>query len=82
MRGNGGIWWLTKSRVTASPRPSRGGDVPGGIRDAGCWGDRRTKKLGLKFRVLILKALRFGVQKYALSHLKALLIFIKLREFR
>jgi len=41
----------------------------------------KYRDLGLKVLCLILKALRFGVQKYALSHLKALLIFIKLREF-
>ena len=42
----------------------------------------KYRDLGLKVLCLILKALRFGVQKYALSHLKTLLIFIKPREFR
>ena len=41
----------------------------------------KYRDLGLKVLCLILKALRFGVQKYALWHLKALLIFIKPREF-
>ena len=38
-----GYGWLAKPWVTASPSPSEGGDVPGGIRNAGCWGDRRMK---------------------------------------
>ena len=30
-------------RNAASPSPSEGGDVPGGIRNAGCWGDGKGK---------------------------------------
>ena len=30
-------------RNTASPSPSKGGDVPGGIRNAGSWGYKRKK---------------------------------------
>ena len=30
-------------RNTASPSPSEGGDVPGGIRNAGSWGYKRKK---------------------------------------
>ena len=35
VRGYGGIWWLTKPRVTASPSPSRGRGCA--WRDMKCW---------------------------------------------
>ena len=38
-----GYGWLTKPRVTASPSPSEGGDVPRGIRNEVCWRDGGRK---------------------------------------
>ena len=48
VRGYGGIWWLTKPRVTASPSPSRGRGCT--WRDTECWGlgVEKDEKLGLK----------------------------------
>jgi len=34
---------LTKPKGGASPSPSEGGDVPGGIQNAGSWGYKRKK---------------------------------------
>ena len=68
-----GYGWLTKPRVTASPSPSEGGDVPRGIRNAGCWGDKRMKKLGLKGACLFLMGKDLEFKEYALSHLICLL---------
>ena len=38
-----GYGWLTKPWREASPSPSEGGDVPGGIRIARGWGDIEGK---------------------------------------
>ena len=55
VRGNGGIWWLTKPQVTASPSPSRGRGCA--WRDTECWmlGIEKDEKLGLKVSVLFSK---------------------------
>ena len=68
MRGNGGIWWLAKPRVTASPSPSRGRGCS--WRDIECYELGRWKGEVLKLKVhgLILKGQMFRGQKYALSH--------------
>ena len=54
-RGCERIRWDMGGSLSLELRPPQappgGGDVPDGIRNAGCWGDRRTKKLGLKFCV-------------------------------
>ena len=68
-----GYGWLTKPRVTASPSPSEGGDVPRGIRNAGCWGDGRREKSGLKGACLFLMGKDLEFKEYALSHLICLL---------
>ena len=62
-----GYGWLTKPRVTASPSPSEGGDVPGGIRNAGCWGDGRREKSGLKDVCQFLMGKDLEFKEYALS---------------
>jgi len=48
VRGYGGIWWLNKPRVTASPSPSRGRGCA--WRDTECWGlgVEKDEKLGSK----------------------------------
>ena len=63
----------TKKREAASPSPSEGGDVPGGIRNAGCWEDKRMKTLGLKGACLFLMGKGLEFKKYALSHFICLL---------
>ena len=47
--------------------------MPGGIRNAGCWEDKRMKKLGLKGACLFLMGKGLEFKKYALSHLTCLL---------
>ena len=69
-----GYGWLTKPRVTASPSPSEGGDVPDGIRNTGCWEDGRREKSGLKDVCLFLMGKDLEFKKYALSHLTRLLV--------
>ena len=55
VRGYGGIWWLNKPRVTASPSPSRGRGCA--WRDTECWvlGIEKDEKLGLKVSVFFSK---------------------------
>ena len=48
--------------------------MPGGIRNAGGWGDKRMKKLGLKGACLFLMGKGLEFKKYALSHLTRLLV--------
>ena len=50
----------------ASPSPSEGGDVPGGIRNAGCWGIEKDEKIWLKGQCFILKIIKFRSQGIAL----------------
>ena len=66
VRGNGGIWWLTKPQVTASPSPSRGRGCA--WRDTGCWvlGIEKDEKIGLKGQCFILKIIKFRSQGIAL----------------
>ena len=47
--------------------------MPGGIRNAGGWGDKRMKKLGLKGACLFLMGKGLKFKEYALSHLICLL---------
>ena len=68
-----GYGWLNKSWEGTSPRPSEAGDVPGGIRNAGGWGDGSMKKSGLKDVCLFLMGKDLELKKYALSHLICLL---------
>ena len=63
----------TKKREAASPSPSKGGDVPDGIRNTGCWEDERREKSGLKDVCLFLMGKGLELKKYALSHLICLL---------
>ena len=48
--------------------------MPGGIRNAGGWGDKRMKKLGLKGACLFLMGKGLKFKKYALSYLTRLLV--------
>ena len=48
--------------------------MPGGIRNAGGWGDGRMKTLGLKGACLFLMGKGLEFKKYALSHLTRLLV--------
>ena len=69
-----GYGWLTKPRVTASPSPSEGGDVPDGIQNAGCWGEGGREKSDLKDVCLFLMGKDLEFKEYALSHLTRLLV--------
>lgn len=50
----------------ASPGSSEGGDVPGGIRNAGCWGIEKDEKIWLKGQCFILEIIKFRSQGIAL----------------
>jgi len=62
VRGYGGIWWLTKPRVTASPSPSRGRGCA--WRDTECWvlGIEKDEVLKLIVQCFILKIIKFRSQ--------------------
>ena len=51
----------------------KGGDVPRGIRNAGCWGEGGREKSGLKDVCLFLMGKDLEFREYALSHLICLL---------
>ena len=75
MRGNGGIWWLAKPRVTASPSP-KGVPPQAPPKEGMCLagygmlgvGEMEGWRIGLKGCLFILNGQMFRGQKYALSH--------------